>query len=127
MQSFLPSYFYLSSIPLLFFKGKPFNMTTTPPLSVYSPQPSQPEIIYSNLPTMDLYYPPHAVWWLENAESLTSSSACEESFMDYDKYISSNRLSFDNFYPSPDSIYHLEHHPVYLFLSTTYDLRHLEK
>ena len=50
-------------------------MTTTPPLSVYSPHSPQPEIVYSNLPTMDQYYPPsapHAIWWLENADIFLS-------------------------------------------------------
>ena len=48
---------------------------STPPLSVYSPQPPQPEIVYSNFRTMDRYYPPctpHAVWWLENANIFLS-------------------------------------------------------
>ena len=50
-------------------------MTTTPPLSIYSPQPPQPEIVYSNFPTTDQYYPPcspHAIWWLENADIFLS-------------------------------------------------------
>ena len=50
-------------------------MTTTPPLLVYSPRLQQPEIIYSNFPTMDRFYPPcapHAIWWLENADIFLS-------------------------------------------------------
>ena len=75
MQTLLPSYFYLSSIPSLFSKGKPSNMTTTPPLSVYSPRSPQLEIVYSNFPTMDQYYPPsapHAIWWLKNTDIFLS-------------------------------------------------------
>ena len=75
MHSLLLSHFHPLLFHLYFQKEKLLNMTTTPPLSVYPSHLPQPEIVYSNFPTMDRYYPPsapHAIWWLKNTDIFLS-------------------------------------------------------